>query len=794
MLRQLNNLSKLTTSSLKYAANNTAAALVSLSASTRDDPALPSPHLIAYWITETQRGLDAFFNDEFELAQAIFMQHHLESPFHAVGFALIAYVEAMLGFESDKIQTALERIATAEVLARQFSKKARRKNWHAYRYTKHTAEEHINTSSTTDPCSHTPKNTIVSISFEEASTTTAEPKKKPKSLSPDVQYELLAISCMLMASTIQILRNSWLEYMKAAYKLRKAYKLYEQMFESLTGQKASEYASQLKKKGYSKTDLSNIAYTVAATSTTDTATTATSLLGKTESLSSILTNSLQVRPSWNEKRLSLFHSTRKSSFDISYKKRPMSTLDCYFEDASFTAIDNAIESGVFFGIGLFSLIFSLLPPRVNKILNTLGFHSSRPFALHLLTRSFNNQGLYSSLSALSLLAYYTNLSLFIHPQLLPNSLSLENARQILDQMKLSFPHGKIWKLLEGKLCKMEGKTRKGVEILRDARRRQNTRVDLGTIAATLPTKKKKSDVCELAQLQALAVYEMGWGQIFLGDYFQAAETFFRLESMNNWSRAFYHYIATCCMFADEEYDKSALEFMLIPGILKRKKQLGGKLLPNEIFAERKIKQWRAKANNAAVLDGPTLKRVVVVHPLWELIYLWNGFSQLTASTLQLLKQSIETTLATLSKEDIGTDMSQLYLLLGVGVRELGDFDLADMYLRQSIRSEDLKCEDRWVIPHGLYEMAALCCFRLMQTNDVYQQVNLHKEAHEWLRKSEKHLAHRVSNLQQQQQHPYQQEEEENESIVPDTTGDSDWDSRLHVRCQLLIEKLEDFCL
>lgn len=57
MLRQLNNLSKLTTSSLKYAANNTAAALVSLSASTRDDPTLPSPHVIAYWITETQRGL-----------------------------------------------------------------------------------------------------------------------------------------------------------------------------------------------------------------------------------------------------------------------------------------------------------------------------------------------------------------------------------------------------------------------------------------------------------------------------------------------------------------------------------------------------------------------------------------------------------------------------------------------------------------------------------------------------------------------------------------------------------------
>lgn len=121
----------------------------------------------------------------------------------------------------------------------------------------------------------------------------------------------------------------------------------------------------------------------------------------------------------------------------------------------------------------------------------------------MLQRSFKNQGLYSSLSALTLLAYYTNLSLFIHPQLLPSSLSLESARHILDQMKSLFPHGKIWKLLEGKLCKMEGKTRRGVEILRDARRRDNTQRQ---------QKKKdgKSSVCELAQLQALAVYEMGW--------------------------------------------------------------------------------------------------------------------------------------------------------------------------------------------------------------------------------------------------------------------------------------------
>ncbi|CEG72780.1 hypothetical protein RMATCC62417_08273 [Rhizopus microsporus] len=705
MLRQLNTLSKLTTSSIKYAANNTAA-YIGLTSS-REDSISPSAQLTAYWISETQRGLDAFFDDEFELAQTIFMQHHQESPFHAVGFALIAYVEAMLGFESEKIKIALERITAAELLSKQFIKKVRRRNsWHKFKL-----EDDI----------------IEIVSFDSSSNSTSDHSNgshhnSTTVVKPEIQYELLATNCMLMSSTIQFLRNSWLEYMKAAYKLRKAYKLYEQMFEALTGQKASEYASFIRK--YKYTD------------------------------------------------------NRK-------KKRPISAIDCIDED--FVIIENAIESGIFFGIGLFSLVFSLLPPKINKLLNTLGFQSSRPFALHLLQKSFKNFGLYSSLSALSLLAYYTNLSLFIHPQLLPNSLSLENAREILDQMKHSFPAGKIWKLLEGKLCKMEGKTRRGVEILRDARRRESVRIDLST---GRPVQPQKKNVCELAQLQALAVYEMGWGQIFLGDYFQASETFFRLESMNNWSRAFYHYIATCCMFADEEYEKSALEFMQIPTILRRKRQLGGKLLPNEIFAERKIKQWKSRCVKGKhdvnlddiALDGSSLKRAVIVNPLWELVYLWNGFSQLTPNMLCAMRSTIENTLETLTKEEIGPDCCQLYLLLGVNVRELGHHDLAETYLRQAIRSEDATNEDKWVLPHVYYEMAALKCFKLLETKEKKVKKRLLKEAQNWIQKCEKQLAHRYnvdsSSL--------------NDSITSDNTGDTDWDSRLHVRCQLLIEKLDDF--
>lgn len=327
------------------------------------------------------------------------MQHHEESPFHAVGFALMAYVEAMLGFETDKIQTALERIAAAEILARQFAKKARRKSWH-------------NRSTPSSSTTTKPQNTTTAVEDEYASLDSIsffnrdtislnekisyQPQVPPatnskKYKSPEIQYELLATNCMLMSSTIQFLRNSWLEYMKAAYKLRKAYKLYEQMFESLTGQKASEYASLLKSSSRQQqqqpqTATNSRRRTSLSTPLDSTPTTPfeQQQQQQTISLSAMLANSPHVKASWNERRISLFHIPQTSSTaDLSttnhrmddittkVKRRPMSTLDLSLSSIenmpascdSFIAIDNAIESGIFFGIGLFSLIFSLLPPR-----------------------------------------------------------------------------------------------------------------------------------------------------------------------------------------------------------------------------------------------------------------------------------------------------------------------------------------------------------------------------------------------------------------------------------------------
>ena len=82
--------------------------------------------------------------------------------------------------------------------------------------------------------------------------------------------------------------------------------------------------------------------------------------------------------------------------------------------------------------------------------------------------------------------------------------------------------------MDGKLCKLEGFTRRGVETLRDARRKDSVaRADDHSPTLVMSTSKagkvtgpsndfprsrmqQESMNGGMAQLQALAVYEMGW--------------------------------------------------------------------------------------------------------------------------------------------------------------------------------------------------------------------------------------------------------------------------------------------
>ncbi|KAG2217631.1 hypothetical protein INT45_008084 [Circinella minor] len=940
--------------------------------SQQEQDTLPSPQLIEYWVAEAQRGLDALLNDQFDQAETILSQHASISPFHAVAYALMAYVEAMLAFDIEKIRIASARIVAAEDLARQYGRRARKRGWNGNPTIPLTTTTTTSATSTPSLSPEEDNDEQISITFNDdenntrkshknnqtidfidLSTTTAssssssstssssccdsnssnvgnksnassssinsimtapeeqdqevpleqqqqQPTTETKTTKDmrktfDLQCELLEINCILMGATTQFMGNSWLEYMKATYRLRKSYKMYEHMFTNLTGQKPSDFATVLKKQNgrrKQKQESEKEESKPPLSSTGATATTTRQFM-KHSSFSAATSSSTKK----NEKRFSLFglptaagNLRRKPSSIRSWNssRRSSSSSSCIYNNTNNN--NNNTETNEDNDKYKQQQEDGKQKNDINKILNTLGFHSSRPFALHVLQKSYQSDGLYSGLSALTLLVYFTNLSLFIHPRLLPNSMTPETARTMLNHMKIKYPNSKIWELLEGKLCKMEGKPRKGVEILRDARRRHSIyRVDLGGGTKkwvnlettdhehqTEESKRNRLVISELAQLQGLAIYEMGWAQVFLGDYFQASETFFRLESMNNWSRAFYHYIATCCMFADEQYDKAGMEFQQIPNILERKRQLGGRLLPNEMFAERKIKRWKEKAHTLLsqgnyvpphlkwmpaaatttttattipasqqspqqrqqsymqerylLLDGELLKQVVTVNPLWELTYLWNGIPQLSKEMLNTMKEQLQSTINEQEKQQQqqeemengrrqyqSSDLAILQVILGAVLREQGDFAMAEKYFQSTIVMDSQIREDRWVVPYAMYELAVLNCFRIQQSINTDLQ-HLIPEIRSLIKQAEQYFQHARRNGNQTNNDSDNDEDDNDDlSATPNNNNNNsntnnnhnntdpsssaadegdhhDWDSRLHIRCQLLMEKVDELSL
>ena len=297
----------------------------------------------------------------------------------------MTYVEAMLAFDVQKIQEATHRIAAAENVARQLGKRVRGSSnnntvvagWRSSNKEKQ-ASGPIHHTSNFDP------NQSISISFASATTeeqvedddsstqkssssgsstgtvmtAPEEPTEeeqhhsmpdqplsqtnngcsKEYRRSVDLLCELIEVNCMLMSATVQFLGSSWIEYMKATYRLRKSYKMYEHLFEELVGQKTSDYANTLRK--------------------------------QRRSSSSTACHQFKRENAHVNKRFSFFGlPTRKPSMDhlrhSTFRRRSLSSspLDENIDTTSQNDRSSALESGVFFGIGLFSLIFSLLPPR-----------------------------------------------------------------------------------------------------------------------------------------------------------------------------------------------------------------------------------------------------------------------------------------------------------------------------------------------------------------------------------------------------------------------------------------------
>ncbi|OBZ82620.1 Tetratricopeptide repeat protein 39C [Choanephora cucurbitarum] len=631
------HISKLTASKLKFSSVNDR------------DTAYTNPRMIESWIKETQIGFDALLNDQFILAEDIFLDKQdqfdcktSKSPFHAFGYAFLTYTKAMLALERKEIEKTAECISKVEGFLKQ----------------------KLNKNKT--------RNSMIKIAMNKGNLPTS--CSMPSDITELVQdrlrhhLELLQANVVLMSATLQFLLNKWTDTIKAGYDLYRSFRIYEHLFESMVGVKLSEYETSI---------------------------------------------------SLNQQKVATFR----------HSDGLLSDTLCY---------------GAFFGIGLFHLFFSLLPTKVAKILNNLGFQPSRTIAVHLLNQSCKNETMYASLSSLVLLTFYTNVSAYIQPQI-NRFFSFQDATCALEFLKHKHPNGRIWQLIEGQLKTQTNCLDQSLMLFNQAKRPVGDQVIPSLMYDQETTPIRSQSVIEFNQFRVFVIYEIGWVHIYTGDYAKATETFFWLESMCNWSRLFYHYISTCCMIADGLYDKAILEIKQIRELFQQKRKTSSRLSSHEHYAESKVQSWLDVSESQAISLRETLEHHII-NPVWELVYLWNGTRHLQHKVLVDIKRRFQTCHP---KDPV------LCLVMGVIYRDIHQ----DIELAMECLNLALLVEAHWTFPYAMYEIAVTYCTQQQKRSDIQIIVS------DWIQCIERHY----------QQH----------------SQDTEWEARMQIKCQLL---LESYCL
>ena len=196
-------------------------------------------------------------------------------------------------------------------------------------------------------------------------------------------------------------------------------------------------------------------------------------------------------------------------------------------------VDEFIESGVSLCYGIIQLILSILPPAVTTVLNAIGFKINKLEGLQLLWDVVNERNIFSGLSLGGLVVYYHGPFKFID-----NNFNIPIKDNKIE--KLIHPGELLdnailkatWVFPESSLWVLQ----EGIILSSEGRLKEALDV----------INRKSIDTIKMQQIKAEIVFCRAILYCFNFDFENAAKDFLYLLEINEWSHAFYTYYAGCC--------------------------------------------------------------------------------------------------------------------------------------------------------------------------------------------------------------------------------------------------------
>ncbi|KAM4603778.1 tetratricopeptide repeat protein 39B-like isoform 2-T2 [Polymixia lowei] len=367
----------------------------------------------------------------------------------------------------------------------------------------------------------------------------------------------------------------------------------------------------------------------------------------------------------------------RNSYQIFKNCQSMANITKNMENQESTHVH--FRGGVNMGIGSFNLMLSLLPSRVLRLMEFLGFSGDREVGLSELREGAASNGLYSILSILTLLMFH----LYITVILGTGEVNLTESEALLEPYIAKFPNGALFVFYIARIALLKGNFTFAQEKF------------LACIAAQ----------DEWRQIHHLCYWELMWSYSFEQNWREAYRYADLLCKKSKWSQAVFVFqkAAILSMLPEEEVKTIGENvgdlFRQVEGLRLR---FAGKSIPTEKFAAKKAQRY----------SSPNPVQLVV--PALEIMYVWNGFTivgkrpQLTENILATIEKAEEQLRFDPNPSEYHLDdQCVVQMLKGICLRQLGRLVQAELCFTHVISSEHYIKHDNYLVPFTTYELGLL---------------------------------------------------------------------------------------
>ncbi|XP_060516230.1 tetratricopeptide repeat protein 39B-like isoform X2 [Cylas formicarius] len=333
------------------------------------------------------------------------------------------------------------------------------------------------------------------------------------------------------------------------------------------------------------------------------------------------------------------------------------------------------ESGVNMGIGTFNLMISMLPSRVIKLLEFIGFSGNKNQGLNDLHDGYRRNGIRQILCIMTLLGY----NLIVLHVLSHREGDLQICEEILKKQLEKHPDGVWFLFFRGRLEFMRGNLDDSVYWYTRSWKSQNL----------------------WPQFHHVCFWELLWVHCLKGDWRQALEYSTRLNEESRWSKCLYTYqkAVILLMMKDELSISEKHELNdLMKNVPKYKQRIAGKSLPMEKFAIKKSSRFFNQNGSLYV-------------PVLELMFMWNLFKILknfsvASGILKLIDRAELDIDSSMKPSRYDNDNKALVLLLkGAALRHMGTPLQALECFEKVISIQKSLVEDNYLVPYAIVELA-----------------------------------------------------------------------------------------